>query len=103
MVLVPTRELALQVSSFIKELSVYLKIECMISTGGTVFKEDVMRLNNTVHVLVGTPGRVYDLIKRKIADISFCDTLVLDEADKLLSVDFMPTIEKIISYFHKDL
>jgi len=51
--LVPTRELALQVSSVVKELGKYIKVECMVSTGGTSFKEDVYRLENTVHVLVG--------------------------------------------------
>jgi ATP-dependent RNA helicase DDX6/DHH1 len=41
----------------------------MISTGGTSFKEDVLRLDNAVHVLVGTPGRIYDLMKKKIAKV----------------------------------
>ena len=69
----------------------------MISTGGTSFKEDIMRLNNTVHVIVGTPGRIYDLMKKRILETSHCDILVLDEADKLLSVDFIPIIEKIVN------
>ena len=98
-ILIPTRELALQVSSFIKEVGVFLKVECMISTGGTSFKEDVLRLDNKVHILVGTPGRIYDLLKKKIARIDQCEMLVLDEADKLLSLDFMPIVEKIISFF----
>jgi len=51
--LVPTRELALQVSSVVKELGKYIKVECMVCTGGASFKEDVYRLENTVHVLVG--------------------------------------------------
>lgn len=51
--MVPTRELALQVSSVVKELGKYLKVECMVSTGGTSFKEDVYRLENVVHILVG--------------------------------------------------
>lgn len=74
-----------------------MNIECMISTGGTSFKEDIMRLNNTVHVIVGTPGRIYDLMKKRILETSHCDILVLDEADKLLSVDFIPIIEKIVN------
>ena len=98
-ILIPTRELALQVSSFIKELGKFINVECMISTGGTSFKEDVLRLDNPVHVLVGTPGRIYDLMKKKIAKVDSCEMLVFDEADKLLSVDFMPIVEKIISFF----
>ena len=52
--MVPTRELALQVSAVVKELGKYIKVECMVLTGGTSFKEDIYRLENTVHVLVGT-------------------------------------------------
>lgn len=80
----------------------YLNIECMISTGGTSFKEDIMRLKNTVHVIVGTPGRIFDLMKKKIVDTTHCDILVLDEADKLLSVDFIPIIEKIIGQMNQN-
>lgn len=53
LILVPTRELALQVSAVVKELGKHLKIECMVSTGGTSIKEDIYRLENTVHILVG--------------------------------------------------
>ena len=49
----PTRELALQVSSVVKDLGKYLKVESMVSTGGTFFRDDVIRLHNTVHVVVG--------------------------------------------------
>ena len=59
--LVPTRELAIQTSFVIKELSKHKKIECMVSTGGTSVKEDVYRLNQTVHIVVATPGRILDL------------------------------------------
>lgn len=61
LILVPTRELALQVSSVIIEMGKYIKVECMVSTGGTDFKEDIYRLKQIVHVLVGTPGRILDL------------------------------------------
>ncbi|EGR27226.1 hypothetical protein IMG5_199670 [Ichthyophthirius multifiliis] len=105
LILVPTRELALQVSSIVKELGKYLQINCMVSTGGTQFKEDVLRLQNMqcrVHVIVATPGRVLDLAKKNIADFSKCGILTLDEADKLLSVDFMPIIEEILDFFPKE-
>jgi len=51
--LVPTRELALQISSIVKDLGKYLKVESMVSTGGSSVKEDIIRLHNPVHVLVG--------------------------------------------------
>lgn len=60
----------------------------MVSTGGTSLKDDIMRLESPVHVLVGTPGRILDLSSKGIADISSCPTFVMDEADKLLSPEF---------------
>jgi ATP-dependent RNA helicase DDX6/DHH1 len=79
----------------IKELSKYLPgVEVMVSTGGTQLKEDIYRLYNKVHVLVGTPGRILDLASRGIAKLGNIHTLVLDEVDKLLSVDFRPIVER---------
>ena len=101
-VLVPTRELALQTSSVIKELGKYLNIECMVSTGGAPLREDIYRLYKTVHVLVGTPGRILDLASKEVADLSAAQILVMDEADKLLSQDFLPILEQLIEYFPKD-
>ena len=100
LVLVPTRELALQTSQVIKDFSKYLKLEVMVSTGGTAIKEDILRLYKTVHILVGTPGRILDLATKKVADLQHCTTVVLDEVDKLLSIDFKPIIENL---FHEAL
>lgn len=83
--LVPTRELAMQTSLVIKNLSKHLKIECMVSTGGTLVREDFYRLSQTVHVIVATPGRILDLASKKVANLDECGMLVLDEVDKLLS------------------
>ena len=99
LILVPTRELALQISSTVKEIGKYLNVQCMVSTGGTNLKEDIHRLKNQtapVHVVVGTPGRVMDLSYKGIMNLSKCSILVLDEADKLLSKDFQKTVENII-------
>ena len=96
LVLVPTRELAMQTSFFIKELGKHKKIECMVSTGGTQVKEDIYRLNQTVHIIVATPGRINDLAMREVADLSECRMIVLDEVDKLLSSDFKLTVANII-------
>ena len=101
LILVPTRELALQTSSTVKEIGKYLNIQCMVSTGGTNLKEDILRLKageTPVHVVVGTPGRVFDLASKKVLNLENCGILVLDEADKLLSQDFQKIIEKIISF-----
>lgn len=97
LILVPTRELALQTSAIVKEMGKHMKVECMVSTGGTSLKDDIMRLYNVVHILVGTPGRVLDLANKGVADLSRVGTVVLDEADKLLSPEFQPLLEQLVS------
>jgi len=74
----------------------------MVSTGGTNLKEDVYRFNKAVHVVVATPGRILDLANKNIANLSNCKMFILDEADKLLSLDFQPIIEKIIQFLPKE-
>jgi len=97
-ILVPTRELALQVSADIREIGKYLNVQCIICTGGTNIKDDIYRLSNPVQVIVGTPGRIFDLANKNVLDLSKCSMLALDEADKLLSQDFQQIIENIIDF-----
>ncbi|KAK9053149.1 hypothetical protein SSX86_029779 [Deinandra increscens subsp. villosa] len=97
-ILVPTRELALQTSQVCKELGKHLQIQVMVTTGGTSLKDDIMRLYQPVHLLVGTPGRILDLTKKGICKLSDCAMLVLDEADKLLSPEFQPSVEELIGF-----
>ena len=97
LMLVPTRELALQTSSVVRELGKHMSIQCMVSTGGTSLKDDIMRLYNTVHILVGTPGRILDLASKGVAKLSQCKTVIMDEADKLLSTEFQPLLEQLIN------
>mmetsp|Transcript_34351 Transcript_34351/g.77629 ORF Transcript_34351/g.77629 Transcript_34351/m.77629 type:complete len:408 (-) Transcript_34351:462-1685(-) len=97
LILVPTRELALQTSAVVRELGKHMKVECMVSTGGTSLKDDIMRLYSTVHILVGTPGRILDLAGKGVANISQCKTVIMDEADKLLSPEFQPLLEQLIN------
>lgn len=97
LLLVPTRELALQTAQVCKQLSKHMgKVQVMVTTGGTLLKDDIMRLYNPVHVLVATPGRVLDLASKGIANLKECNLLVMDEADKLLSPEFQPIVEEII-------
>lgn len=80
LILVPTRELALQTSQVCKELGKHLGVEVMVTTGGTLLKDDIMRLHQPVHILVATPGRLLDLANRRLARLDKCSTLVMDEA-----------------------
>ena len=96
LMLVPTRELALQTSAIVKEIGKHMAIQVMVTTGGTNLRDDIMRLYSPVHIVVGTPGRIHDLAEKGLADLSKCVTLVMDEADKLLSPEFQPVIEALI-------
>ena len=102
LLLVPTRELALQTSQVCKILGKHMGIQVMVTTGGTTLKDDIMRLSETVHVLVGTPGRILDLAGKNVADLSECPVFVMDEADKLLSPEFTPVMEQLLSFLPTD-
>ncbi|XP_053201584.1 ATP-dependent RNA helicase me31b-like [Panonychus citri] len=102
LIIVPTRELALQTSQICIELSKYLNARVMVTTGGTNLKEDIMRIYEKVHVIIATPGRILDLIDKEVAKVDKCKMLVLDEADKLLSQDFNAMLDSLISYLPKD-
>lgn len=102
LILVPTRELALQTSQVCKELGKHLKVEVMVTTGGTQLKDDILRFGQTVHILVATPSRVLDLAQKNVCKLDKCSMLVLDEADKLLSPEFQPVIEDLVSYLPSD-
>ncbi|KAH9913909.1 eukaryotic translation initiation factor 4A-like protein [Amylocystis lapponica] len=102
LLLVPTRELALQTSQVCKILGKHMGVQVMVTTGGTTLKDDIMRLSETVHVLVGTPGRILDLTGKNVADLSECPVFVMDEADKLLSPEFAPVMEQLLAFMPKD-
>lgn len=93
----------MQTSLVIKELGKHKKVECMVSTGGTSVKEDIYRLYQTVHVIVATPGRILDLSTKGVAKLDNCKILVLDEVDKLLSIDFKPIVSRLIETMPQDI
>jgi ATP-dependent RNA helicase DDX6/DHH1 len=102
LLLVPTRELALQTAQVCKNLGKHMNLQVMVTTGGTTLKDDIMRLSETVHVLVGTPGRILDLAGKGVADLSECPVFVMDEADKLLSPEFAPVMEQLLEFLPKE-
>ncbi|CAE6447801.1 unnamed protein product [Rhizoctonia solani] len=102
MLLTPTRELALQTAQVCKTLGKHMGINVMVTTGGTTLKDDIIRLSEAVHVLVGTPGRILDLAGKQVADLSSCRVFVMDEADKLLSPEFTPVMEQLLSFVPAD-
>jgi ATP-dependent RNA helicase DDX6/DHH1 len=90
LLLVPTRELALQTSQVCKELGKHLGVEVMVTTGGTLLKDDIMRLHQPVHVLVATPGRLLDLANKRLARLDKCTTLVMDEVRRFKLLRALP-------------
>lgn len=102
LVIVPTRELALQTSQICIELGKHLECKVMVTTGGTNLKDDIMRLYDPVHIIVATPGRILDLMNKELVKMDNCKILVLDEADKLLSQDFKGMLDNIISFLPRN-
>merc|ERR1711983_79391 len=92
LVLAPTRELAQQIQKVVMALGDYLGAQCHACIGGTSVREDMMKLNNGVHIVVGTPGRVFDMISRRVLRVNDIKMFVLDEADEMLSRGFKDQI-----------
>jgi ATP-dependent RNA helicase DeaD len=97
LILAPTRELALQVADSMTVYGKYLDVRVLAVYGGQPYGPQISRLNRGVDVVVGTPGRLLDLIERKALNIKHVRTLVLDEADEMLNMGFMEDVEKILA------
>jgi len=97
LVLVPTRELALQVQRVIQSIGDYLGVISHACIGGTSVSKDVSILRAGVHVVVGTPGRVFDMMRRKVLEAQDVKIVILDEADEMLSRGFIEIIRDIFS------
>ncbi|KAJ3818748.1 P-loop containing nucleoside triphosphate hydrolase protein [Lentinula raphanica] len=92
LILAPTRELAQQIQKVVVALGDYMNIECHACVGGTNVREDMSRLQEGVQVVVGTPGRVYDMINRRALKTDTIKIFCLDEADEMLSRGFKDQI-----------
>jgi ATP-dependent RNA helicase DeaD len=97
LVLAPTRELALQVADSMTVYGKHLNVHVLAVYGGQPYGPQISRLNRGVDVVVGTPGRLLDLMERNALNIKRIRTLVLDEADEMLNMGFMEDVEKILS------
>ena len=103
-ILVPTRELARQVTSVISSFSVQLKTKVKLLVGGTSVKEDIRDLKDNIpHVIVGTPGRVFDMLRNNAIESDKVKLLVLDEADEILSYGFKDQIYNIFQYLTNEV
>ena len=98
LILAPTRELAVQVKDEMNRLSKYEKSEILAVYGGDSIDRQIRALKKGVDIVVGTPGRMLDLIKRKCLHLENVEFLVLDEADEMLNMGFIDDIESILSH-----
>ena len=97
LILAPTRELALQVADSMIEYGKHLGVRVLAVYGGQPYGPQIGGLKRGVDVVVGTPGRLNDLLERKVLNLSGIKTVVLDEADEMLNMGFIEEVEKILA------
>lgn len=102
LVLVPTRELALQVDDAVQKVSMPANIRTAVLIGGVSMNLQVQALRRQPRILIATPGRLIDLLQQQATNIMDVSILVLDEADRMLDMGFAPQIEKIFRYIPRE-
>ncbi|XP_077556516.1 eukaryotic translation initiation factor 4A [Haemaphysalis longicornis] len=103
LILAPTRELAQQIQKVVIALGDYMSAQCHACIGGTNVREDIRKLEKGVHVVVGTPGRVFDMISRKALRTNNIRIFVLDEADEMLSRGFKDQIYDVFRTLNSNI
>jgi len=98
LVVSPTRELATQIQSVVLALGDYMNVQCHACIGGTSVGEDIRKLEYGQHIVSGTPGRVFDMIRRRHLRTKNIKMLILDESDELLNMGFKDQIYDIYRY-----
>eukprot|EP00611_Tribonema_gayanum_P029568 TRINITY_DN7955_c0_g1_i1.p1 TRINITY_DN7955_c0_g1~~TRINITY_DN7955_c0_g1_i1.p1 ORF type:complete len:406 (-),score=173.25 TRINITY_DN7955_c0_g1_i1:60-1277(-) len=98
LVLAPTRELAQQIVKVVRAIGDYMNIQVHACVGGTAVRDDIRTLQNGVHIVVGTPGRVYDMINRRALRMASVKLFTLDEADEMLSRGFKDQIYDVFQF-----
>lgn len=94
----PTRELAIQIYDQARKFSLNTIVKVELCYGGTSVNHQKNRVTNGCHILVATPGRINDFVSRKHVSFASCKYFVLDEADRMLDMGFLPTVEEMLSH-----
>ncbi len=102
LILEPTRELATQVFEAFNRYAKYLNVKAALLYGGVGYGLQRQQLNQGADIIIATPGRLMDLVEQRSLSLKSVDTLVLDEADRMLDMGFMPAVRKIVSFCPKD-
>jgi len=103
LILAPTRELAQQIQKVVMSLGDYMGAQCHACIGGTSVREDMRKLDVGQHIVVGTPGRVFDMISRKVLRTNDIRQFVLDEADEMLSRGFKDQIYDVFRHLNQEI
>ena len=102
LILAPTRELAIQIDAEIRMLAEHVDVESTTIFGGVSASRQIAALRRKPEIVVGCPGRVLDLLQQRRLDLSEVETLVLDEADHMFDMGFLPDIKKILAALPDD-
>ncbi|MCP4747219.1 MAG: DEAD/DEAH box helicase [Desulfobacteraceae bacterium] len=97
LIVAPTRELSIQVAEVISQYGFRSNVRCLAVYGGQPYSHQINRIKQGLDIVVGTPGRLLDLMRRKTLDFSNLSSVILDEADEMLSMGFIDDIEAILS------
>jgi superfamily II DNA/RNA helicase len=98
LILTPTRELATQITTAARQYGKYLKFKMASIVGGSPYGEQIRQLSQTLDIIVATPGRLMDHMERNRVNLSEIETLILDEADRMLDMGFIDDVKKIASH-----
>ncbi|MEK7152123.1 MAG: DEAD/DEAH box helicase, partial [Patescibacteria group bacterium] len=102
LIVVPTRELAIQINEELKEFSKHTNIHSVCCVGGAHIGQQISGLRRAHRFVIGTPGRLKDLIKRKVLDLARFKSVVLDEADRMLDMGFLPDMRFMMACLPKE-
>ncbi|MDP2741262.1 MAG: DEAD/DEAH box helicase [bacterium] len=102
LIILPTRELALQVNEFIQKIGREFGIKTAVLIGGSPIRHQIQEIRNNPCVIIGTPGRINDHIKQRTLNLHDVTVLVLDEADRMFDMGFAPQISKILQVIPKE-
>jgi len=97
LILAPTRELAQQIKQEIRSFTFEMRVYIALAIGGAFIREQILDIKRDPHIIVGTPGRIQDLAKRRVINFGKFDTIVLDEVDRMLDMGFVEDIKQIVS------
>ncbi|KAL1457995.1 hypothetical protein WDU94_008172, partial [Cyamophila willieti] len=103
LILAPTRELAQQIQKVVVALGDFMSVTCHACIGGTIVRDDIRKLEAGAQVVVGTPGRVFDMISRGALSTKSIRMFVLDEADEMLSRGFKDQIYDVFKHLNNDV